>query len=232
DRGLMPAGALMAGITPHLVGGPSTGAVMGGLVVVLALLVAWRVPRMRQIAILFFYTDLLLYFAQQRHFVRDGDRHAGFLRLLLDKPPLDAEIVVGKQPVRAEARFRDVVGARRCLLVDLVHRHDEPHGFAAVVAHEHEAAERGAQRALDHFRLRADLSFLRAETGDRMYPNRGGIAEQAVAWLLHQDIRRRRHQASLRDVFLQRGPARAGRAEREQLILAFLQSQMLQMLLG
>ena len=51
DRGLMPAGALMAGVTAHFVGAPSTVAFMGGIVIVLALLVAWRVPRMRQLVI-------------------------------------------------------------------------------------------------------------------------------------------------------------------------------------
>jgi MFS transporter, DHA1 family, staphyloferrin A biosynthesis exporter len=51
DRGLMPVGALMAGVTAHVVGAPSTVAIMGGIVIVLALLVAWRVPRMRQIVV-------------------------------------------------------------------------------------------------------------------------------------------------------------------------------------
>jgi MFS transporter, DHA1 family, staphyloferrin A biosynthesis exporter len=51
DRGLMPAGALMAGVTAHLVGAPWTVACMGGIVIVLALVVAWRVPRMRQLVV-------------------------------------------------------------------------------------------------------------------------------------------------------------------------------------
>lgn len=51
DRGLMPAGALMAGVTAHLVGAPDTVAIMGGIVIVLALLVAWLVPRMRQLVV-------------------------------------------------------------------------------------------------------------------------------------------------------------------------------------
>ncbi len=47
DRGFMPAGALFAGLTAHFIGAPSTVAVMGGLVIVLSLLVAWRVPALR-----------------------------------------------------------------------------------------------------------------------------------------------------------------------------------------
>jgi len=49
DRGFMPAGALFAGITAHFVGAPSTVATMGAIVIVLALIVAWRVPALRQI---------------------------------------------------------------------------------------------------------------------------------------------------------------------------------------
>ena len=51
DRGLMPAGALMAGLTAHLIGAPATVAFMGGIVIVLALLVAWLVPRMRRLVV-------------------------------------------------------------------------------------------------------------------------------------------------------------------------------------
>ncbi len=51
DRGLMPAGALMAGVAAHLVGAPTTVAIMGGIVIVLALLVAWLVPRMRRLVV-------------------------------------------------------------------------------------------------------------------------------------------------------------------------------------
>jgi MFS family permease len=51
DRGLMPAGALMAGVSAHVVGAPTTVAVMGGVVIVLALLVAWRVPVMRRLVV-------------------------------------------------------------------------------------------------------------------------------------------------------------------------------------
>ena len=51
DRGLMPAGALMAGVSAHIVGAPATVALMGGVVIVLALLVAWRVPVMRRLVV-------------------------------------------------------------------------------------------------------------------------------------------------------------------------------------
>jgi len=51
DRGLMPAGALMAGVTAHVIGAPATVAIMGAVVIVLALLISWLVPRMRQIAV-------------------------------------------------------------------------------------------------------------------------------------------------------------------------------------
>jgi predicted MFS family arabinose efflux permease len=47
DRGFMPAGALFAGVTAHFIGAPSTVAIMGAVVVVLALMVAWRVPALR-----------------------------------------------------------------------------------------------------------------------------------------------------------------------------------------
>jgi MFS family permease len=49
DRGFMPAGALFAGITAHFIGAPSTVATMGGIVIVLTLLVAWRVPALRNL---------------------------------------------------------------------------------------------------------------------------------------------------------------------------------------
>ncbi|MGH7846400.1 MAG: MFS transporter, partial [Candidatus Binatia bacterium] len=47
DRGLMPAGALFAGVAAHFIGAPSTVAMMGAIVIVLALVVAWRVPVIR-----------------------------------------------------------------------------------------------------------------------------------------------------------------------------------------
>jgi predicted MFS family arabinose efflux permease len=48
DRGLMPAGALMAGVTAHFVGAPVTVGIMGLVVIVLALVVAWSVPLLRE----------------------------------------------------------------------------------------------------------------------------------------------------------------------------------------
>jgi MFS family permease len=47
DRGLMPAGALFAGITAHFIGAPLTVAAMGTIVIILALVVAWLVPAIR-----------------------------------------------------------------------------------------------------------------------------------------------------------------------------------------
>jgi len=47
DRGFMPAGALFAGVTAHLIGAPATVATMGAIVIVLVLIVAWRVPAIR-----------------------------------------------------------------------------------------------------------------------------------------------------------------------------------------
>ncbi len=49
DRGLMPAGALFAGITAHFIGAPATVSMMGLIVIVLAVLVAWRVPLIRRL---------------------------------------------------------------------------------------------------------------------------------------------------------------------------------------
>jgi predicted MFS family arabinose efflux permease len=48
DRGVAPAGALLAGVMAQSAGAPVTTAVFGGLVIVLALIVAWRVPRLRR----------------------------------------------------------------------------------------------------------------------------------------------------------------------------------------
>jgi MFS transporter, DHA1 family, staphyloferrin A biosynthesis exporter len=49
DRGFMPIGALFAGTAAHFIGAPSTVAVMGVIVIVLALFVAWRVPTIRSL---------------------------------------------------------------------------------------------------------------------------------------------------------------------------------------
>lgn len=49
DRGLMPAGALFAGVVAHFIGAPSTVATMGAIVIVLTLVVAWRVPAIRSL---------------------------------------------------------------------------------------------------------------------------------------------------------------------------------------
>ncbi len=51
DRGLMPAGALFAGVVAHFIGAPSTVAMMGTIVIVLTLVVAWRVPAIRSLEI-------------------------------------------------------------------------------------------------------------------------------------------------------------------------------------
>jgi predicted MFS family arabinose efflux permease len=47
DRGFMPAGALFAGVAAHVIGAPATVATMGALVIVLAVIVAWKVPAIR-----------------------------------------------------------------------------------------------------------------------------------------------------------------------------------------
>jgi MFS transporter, DHA1 family, staphyloferrin A biosynthesis exporter len=47
DRGLMPAGALFAGVVAHLVGASLAVTSMGVIVVLLTLIVAWRVPHIR-----------------------------------------------------------------------------------------------------------------------------------------------------------------------------------------
>jgi MFS family permease len=49
DRGLAPIGALLAGLSTELVGAPTTLAMMGGVVIVLAAIVSWRVPRLRSL---------------------------------------------------------------------------------------------------------------------------------------------------------------------------------------
>jgi MFS family permease len=51
DRGLMPVGALIAGISAHVIGAPATVSYMGWVVVLLAILVAWRAPVVRDIGL-------------------------------------------------------------------------------------------------------------------------------------------------------------------------------------
>jgi MFS transporter, DHA1 family, staphyloferrin A biosynthesis exporter len=51
DRGLMPVGALIAGISAHVIGAPATVSYMGLVVVLLAILVAWRAPVVRDIGL-------------------------------------------------------------------------------------------------------------------------------------------------------------------------------------
>jgi len=50
DRGFIPVGSLFAGVTAHFVGAPATVSLMGSVVILLALLVAWRVPLLRKLA--------------------------------------------------------------------------------------------------------------------------------------------------------------------------------------
>ena len=45
----MLQGALIAGVTAHFVGTPLTVGIMGSVVILLAVLVAWRVPLIRNI---------------------------------------------------------------------------------------------------------------------------------------------------------------------------------------
>jgi MFS family permease len=47
DRGFMPLGALFAGTAAHFIGAPITVAIMGAIVIVLTLIVAWLVPALR-----------------------------------------------------------------------------------------------------------------------------------------------------------------------------------------
>jgi predicted MFS family arabinose efflux permease len=47
DHGLTPAGALLAGVSTELLDAPTTVAMMGMVVIVLAVLVTWRAPRIR-----------------------------------------------------------------------------------------------------------------------------------------------------------------------------------------
>jgi MFS family permease len=51
DRGLMPAGALIAGVSAHYIGAPATVSYMGITVILLALLVAWRAPVVRRLGL-------------------------------------------------------------------------------------------------------------------------------------------------------------------------------------
>jgi MFS family permease len=51
DRGLMPAGSLLAGVSAHLIGAQATVSFMGCTVILLGLLVAWRAPIFRGLGI-------------------------------------------------------------------------------------------------------------------------------------------------------------------------------------
>ena len=51
DRGLMPVGSLFAGVCAHYVGAPVTVTLMGAIVIVLALLIAWRAPVVRGLGV-------------------------------------------------------------------------------------------------------------------------------------------------------------------------------------
>ena len=56
-----------------------------------------------------------------------------------------------------------------------------------------------------------------------------GVAEHAIALILHLNVRRQRHQAALRDIFFHSRDPRRGCAHRQQLVVALLQAQVLQM---
>ncbi|MGH7770679.1 MAG: MFS transporter [Candidatus Binatia bacterium] len=49
DRGLIPAGSMLAGVSAHVIGAPATVAWMGFLVIVLAALMIWRAPIIREL---------------------------------------------------------------------------------------------------------------------------------------------------------------------------------------
>ncbi len=49
DRGLIPAGSMLAGVSAHVIGAPTTVAWMGSLVIVLAVLMAWKAPIIREL---------------------------------------------------------------------------------------------------------------------------------------------------------------------------------------
>jgi MFS transporter, DHA1 family, staphyloferrin A biosynthesis exporter len=51
DRGLMPIGSMTAGISAHWIGAPATVSYMGLAVIVLAVLLAWRAPVVRELAV-------------------------------------------------------------------------------------------------------------------------------------------------------------------------------------
>jgi predicted MFS family arabinose efflux permease len=51
DQGLGPIGALLAGVSTEWLGAPPTVTWMGCAVILLALVVAWRIPRIRQIEV-------------------------------------------------------------------------------------------------------------------------------------------------------------------------------------
>lgn len=50
DRGIVPAGSMLAGVAAHFIGAPATVGMMGSIVILVAVLVAWRLPLIREIA--------------------------------------------------------------------------------------------------------------------------------------------------------------------------------------
>ena len=51
DRGLMPVGSLLAGVSAHYIGAPATVSLMGATVIVLALTLAWLAPVVRRLGV-------------------------------------------------------------------------------------------------------------------------------------------------------------------------------------
>lgn len=51
DRGLMPAGALLAGTSAHFIGAPATTGLMGFAVFLLGIFLAWRMPVIRRVGL-------------------------------------------------------------------------------------------------------------------------------------------------------------------------------------
>src|SRR6266536_1763999 len=170
------------------------------------------------------HAKLSLHLFEQGHIMSDGNRHVGFLRLLLDKTPLDTEIVVGEQAVLAEARPGEIERAERILFRCAGPIHKNFDRLLGIRLQELQASQGCADSTFDQVGISFDLIFLHAETGNGIGNDFRCIAEEAITPILHLNVRRQGHQAALDDVFLHSRDARRGRAHRQQLILALLQA--------
>ena len=100
--------------------------------------------------------------------------------------------------------------------------------FRGIGLQELQASQRRANRSFDQIEIFFYFVFVHAETGDGVSDDFRSIAKDAIA-ILHLNVCRQGHQATLGDVFFHSCDPRRGSAHRQQLVFALLQAQVLQM---